>query len=47
MDRELGGWVHGCRKGEMGCGRMDGWKGMDRWVGGEMHERASAVRCSL
>ena len=25
MDRELGGWVHGCRKGEMGCGRMDGW----------------------
>lgn len=37
MDRELGGWVRGCRKGGMGCGRMDGWKGMDRWVGGEMH----------
>ena len=47
MDRELGGWMRGCRKGGMGGGWVDGRAWRDGWMDGEMHERASAVRCSL
>ena len=47
MDREQAGWMRGCRKRGIG-GWMGGWKGVERWVDdGEMHERASAARCSL